>query len=80
MENNTDNNYKDFEHEMMDAGRLKNLLCGAVFLLYIFVSAGLFSTQDPKELLYFTLTVISFAFVAQFFVAPYTNKIITEEV
>lgn len=80
MENNTDNSYKDFEHEMMDAGRLKNLLCGAVFLLYIFVSAGLFSTQDPKELLYFTLTVVSFAFVAQFFVAPYTNKIITEEV
>ena len=80
MENNTDNNYKDFEHEMMDTGRLKNLVCGAVFFLYIFVSTGLFSNQDPKGLLYFTLTAVSFAFAAQFFVAPYTNKIITEEI
>ena len=80
MEGNTINRSKTFETEMMDTGRIKNLACGSVFFIYALYSSGIIRLMSVKELIVFSATVVIIALIAQFLVAPVTNRMLTRDI
>jgi methyl-accepting chemotaxis protein len=66
---------KDFEHEMMDIGRIPNIAAGLVTILYVIFFAGLNIEQLGRTSV-FAIIIVGFL---QFCIAPLTNKAITKK-
>lgn len=79
MENTDLFNNKTFEVELMDTGRWNNLFCGAFFFTYTLLSSGIFRMMDLGNLIFFTASVLAMSLIAQFIVAPRTNRILVKE-
>ena len=71
---------KDFETQMMDAGRAMNLLCAAYFCLHTVFLSGIFLTVEQRHFTLFVILVVAIVFFAQFFVAPRTNHLLTKRI
>lgn len=80
MENTDLFNNKTFEVELMDTGRWNNLFCGAFFFIYTLLSSGVIRLMDHDDLIFFTSTVLVMSLIAQFIVAPRTNRILLKEI
>ncbi|MCQ2240492.1 methyl-accepting chemotaxis protein [Treponema sp.] len=80
MEEKIVNRKKSFEIEMMDTGRLKNLVCGTVFFAYTFYSSGIMRMMSSTDIMIFVCTIAFVAIIAQFVVAPYTNRFLTRDI
>ena len=80
MENTDLFNNKTFEVELMDTGRWNNLFCGAFFFIYTLLSSGVIRLMDHDDLIFFTSTVLIMSLIAQFIVAPRTNRILVKEI
>ena len=78
MKNEELNFEKDFETQMMDAGRAMNLLCAAYFCLHTVFLSGIFLTVEHGQFTVFVAFVVIIVFFAQFFVAPRTNHLLTK--
>lgn len=79
MENTDLFNNKTFEVELMDTGRWNNLFCGGFFFTYTLLSSGIFRMMDLGNLIFFTASVLAMSLIAQFIVAPRTNRILVKE-
>ncbi len=79
MENTDLFNNKTFEVELMDTGRWNNLFCGAFFFTYTLLSSGIFRMMDLGNMIFFTASVLAMSLIAQFIVAPRTNRILVKE-
>ena len=65
---------KTFEKQMLDVGRIPNVVAGLVGIFFVMVLSGIpFSSVIPVIL--FSLGVVV---VLQFIIAPMTNKLITK--
>ena len=80
MKNEELNFEKDFETQMMDAGRAMNLLCAAYFCLHTVFLSGIFLTVEQRQFTLFVMLVVVIVFFAQFFVAPRTNHLLTKRI
>lgn len=65
---------------MMDTGRFKNLACGTFFFVYTLYSSNIIRMMTKRDLMAFTFLVIVVATLAQFLVAPYTNRLLTRDI
>ncbi|WP_407396696.1 methyl-accepting chemotaxis protein [Treponema sp.] len=80
MKTNEMNKKKSFETEMLDTGRFKNLACGAFFFAYTLYSSGVVKIMERKDFAIFFTIVIVVSALAQFVVAPHTNRILTRDI
>ncbi|MBQ0039273.1 MAG: methyl-accepting chemotaxis protein [Treponema sp.] len=71
---------KTFEIELMDTGRWKNLSCGALFFAYTLFSSGILLNMTRKDFLSFLFSVLIVSLVAQFVVAPLTNRMLVKNI
>ena len=67
---------KDFEHEMMNTGRIPNIVAGLITILYVVFFAGLNINQLEQT------SILAFVIVGflQFCIAPLTNKMLTKNI
>ena len=74
-------NEKTFELQMMDTGRVPNMLAGAIIACYMFYFSGIqFSELGPVRILIMLSMVLLMAVVGQFLIAPNTNRFITRSI
>ncbi len=71
---------KDFEHRLMDKGRIPNLACGFIVVIYSFYLSALpYEQMGLIKTVIFCSSIALIAFFTQFIVAPRTNHLITKD-
>ena len=68
---------KDFEHQLLDAGKLPNIISGLCTATYLFVFSGIpFGTMEKTLTAKIIASLVIVLFLLQFALAPFTNHIL----
>lgn len=72
---------KDFEHRMMDKGRIPNLACGFIVTVYSFYFSNLpYAELGLVKSIVLFVSILVIAIMTQFLVAPRTNHLLTKDI